>query len=312
MYQAINLREMAEAWRCHLDSEGKSPRTIRVYLQRLGEFIEWYEEDGDELGTKVLRRFVSFLRSRPKQPGNGWKTAPEGGLSPDAVRLYTVALKSFFRFLFEDGELEENPAARLPIPKVPDKLPRYVSRENLQRWFEPLIDSRSATDIRLYAMSILMLDSGLRVGELCRIRIEDVDLANHRVKVMGKGSRERFVPVQRKAAEAVLRYIYAVRDMHPTVTTDRLFINQSGTALTTGGVQRTFRAHSERTSVKVTPHMLRHTFATYGLRNGYNLFELQKALGHAHLELTQRYATVTFEDVAKRHETASPANSLAI
>lgn len=317
VYRALNLREAAEDWRLHLESEGRSPATVRVYLACVEEFTQWRAgrisdsvQGNGAVDAKELRRFVNHLRTRPKRPGYGYKSNPQGNLSPDAVRLYSVSLKSFFRFLWEEGELPENPAERLRIPSVPECLPRFVSEEDLTEWLRPLARSRLRLDVRLYAAGLLILDSGLRVGELCGIRMEDLDFPNHRIRVMGKGSRERFVPVQERALTAVRKYLYVVRELHPTVTTDNLFISQSGTALTPGGVQKHFRSHSRRVGIRVTPHMLRHTFATLGLRNGFNIFELQKALGHATLEQTRRYASVSFEDVSRKHETASPVNHL--
>lgn len=306
----FNLRDLALKWRQHLEAEGKAERTVSTYMARLGQFLDWYE--GHSLSLQDLLNYVSYLRTRKRFPGNLNRTVPDGGLSPESVRISVVALKSFCRWLHEEGHLPENVAARLKRPQVPKTLPRYASEEDLAFWLRPLLSSQRKADIKLYAISLLLLDSGLRIAELCGIRMEDVNLAEGWIRVLGKGRRERLVPVEQRAAEALRRYLALVREPHPLVTTDHLFISQSGTALTTNAVQKVFRSHGRRVGVHLTPHMLRHTMATHALRNGYNLFELQKALGHQDLAMTQRYAAVSFEDLQRRHRQASPANRLPL
>ena len=129
---------MVDDYLDYLASEGKSPRTLQTYKARLNEFLEWCDANPNNLQTPDLRRYLKYLRTRPKRPGFRHKTKPTGTLLPPALRGHVAALKGFFRFLVEEEYLPDNPAERLTFPKVPSTLPRAVTEEQVRMWLRPI------------------------------------------------------------------------------------------------------------------------------------------------------------------------------
>lgn len=307
-----NLDGLIDGFLLCLATEGRSPETVEAYEGRLEELKNWLQKhakDG-EITIHELRGFVRHLQTRKRKPGYRYTSNLDKNLSPATVRAYTVAIRSFFRWIYEDGYSETNLAARLKIPNVPKQVVAALTAAEIER-FISVIDKNDRRGYRAYAMVLLMLDCGIRVGELCRLRLSDVDLKIGRVKAKGKGAKERYVPIGLRTRRVLWRYVNKFRAERPWVWTDHFFVGDTGNPVTTNAVQHSFRYYSGKSGVKITPHMLRHTFATNWLRKKDPL-SLQRILGHAQLDMVNRYVHAVFEDLAEAHRVASPVDNMRL
>ena len=312
MFQVSKLGPARDDFLDYLASEGASLGTIREYSRRLDEFLRWDQFSPSDLQTRDLRRYVRYLQTRPKHRGHGYRSQPQGTLSPASVHGHVATLKRFFRFLAEDDYITENPAKSLPFPRLPSPLPKTVSQDEMNMWLRPIRKSNNR-HLRVYAVTLLLFDTGMRVSELCYLRMSDIEWEVGRLHVRGKGGKERWVPMAHRAKRALRRYISQVRDAIPAKSSSHVFLTETGRSMNPSAIQKQFRRWSKRTGVKITPHMLRHTFATQAHRRGMDLLVLQKALGHSDLEMVRHYAAVDDEDVRRAHSGgASPVESWSL
>jgi site-specific recombinase XerD len=204
------------------------------------------------------------------------------GAAPLTVRRKYACLSSFFGFLQDMGHAKHNPARRLPLPKVSQNLPVCLSPEQAQRLIE------AATRPWSKAMIVLLLSTGIRRSEAIGITLDDLDLDNRQLLVHGKGSKERVVPLNESAAEAIREYL-----SHRLSTGSRhLFVSREGNPLACRAVNRMVARAIRRAGLEghgITPHKLRHTFATHLIRNGVDVRTVQELLGHSDLETTAKY-----------------------
>lgn len=288
------MREHIEKFLKHLEVErGASEHTLRAYRKDLEMFMQSLPE-GDVLPEASDVR--SFLASEVSS-GHAKSTASR--------RL--AAVRSFFKYLHREGVVKKNPAKLVTSPKLPRTLPRFLSIDEafeLMDKPEP-IGFEAARD---KAILELAYSSGLRVSELVGLDVGDLDAKQAMVRVRGKGKKERMVPVGSKALEAVKSYM--VERMLKGVSEKALFLSIRGGRLSDRSVRRMVRKYSNMMAMsgKVTPHTLRHTFATHLLHGGADLRAIQEMLGHASLSTTQKY---THLDIAKLMEVYDKAHPLA-
>jgi site-specific recombinase XerD len=190
-------------------------------------------------------------------------------------------LSSFFSFLVDLGGLDTNPARRIPLPKPASRIPNAISEDDAQK----LIGA--AESPFEHAMLLLMLTAGLRRSEVGAIRLEDVNLENQALLVRGKGAKQRMVPLMPQTAQAIRDYL----SIRPESDQPYLFLSPQGRRLANDFLNRTLRRILARAGLgkRITPHMLRHTFATHLVRNGVDVRTVQELLGHADLETTANY-----------------------
>jgi len=202
-------------------------------------------------------------------------------------------LKVFFRFAQEEGYLETNVASRLKVPRAPKKIIQTFSEEQLRQL---LATARSSRDKAILG---LFIDTGIRVTELSSLHLGDVDLDRGRIRVKGKGAKERFVFFGNRCRRLLWRYINIER---PKVSSDRLFINCHGQPLKARGILEMMR--------RCGTHTLRHTFAKRFLLNGGDVFTLQQILGHSSLEMVRRYLSLRSQEVGTLYRPHSPLEQL--
>ena len=279
---------------------GASPETTRAYrsdLEQLGQFMrDQLHKDPlhiEHIGTRELQL---WMRDRSFEQDN----------KPASIARKVSAARSFLRFLMRRGHLKENPAQLLSTPKVNHALRNFLSVDDIFH----LLESHAPDDalgVRDMAMWELAYGAGLRVSELVGVDLLDLDLSHGWVKVLGKGNKERFVPMGSKAAGAIERYL-ARRLELISAPTDALFLNYLGGRLTTRSVHRLLKAHLLRAGLdpEVTPHGLRHSFATHLLDSGADLRGIQEMLGHASLQTTQRYTHVSLQTMLSAYDAAHP------
>ncbi|MGH9182652.1 MAG: tyrosine-type recombinase/integrase [Acidimicrobiales bacterium] len=287
-----------------LDGFGRSltsvaPSTARAYRQDLDAFVTWTERghvDGPEaVDRRILRRYLAYLGTRR--------------YARQTIARKASALRRYFGWLVRDGRLAADPTAGLSTPAGPGRLPRVLRAEELDVLLdEPpaAVDADpEAVRLRDDAVLELLYGSGLRVAELCGLRLGDVALDRRSVTVWGKGAKQRQVPVSIPAVEAVRGWLEGGRSGLVTEESppQALFLNRRGRQLGPRDVRRILE---RRAPTPTHPHALRHTFATHLLDGGANLRVVQELLGHADLATTQRYTHVSKERLRAVHEASHP------
>ncbi|HVW90491.1 MAG TPA: tyrosine recombinase [Gaiellaceae bacterium] len=259
----------------------RSPRTVDAYRRDLTGLAAYLGKPLAEATVEELERYAASLRAE--------------GLSAATIARRNAAARSFFRHLQLLGARGDNPAAAVPLPRRPKPLPKTLSPGEAER----LIDAAKGTqprDLRDHALVELLYGAGLRVSEAVGLDRSGVDLDDRLVRVIGKGGKERVVPIGRHAAEALRRYLSRGRPFLDRRHRAELFLNARGGPLTRGGaflILRKLAAKAGLEPERVHPHLLRHSFATHLLEGGADLRSVQEMLGHADLSTTELYTHVT-------------------
>lgn len=279
------------------DERNASPQTVRAYASDLARYLDWAERTGaDALGSdpRALRRYLAELDAAK--------------YSRRTIARRLSAVRSLYAYLNRDGVLSHNPAAVLSTPKLEARLPRLVPTEVLTA----LLDGPSTgtpSDLRDRAIIELFYATGARVSELVAIDLADLDRSQGQVRVTGKGDKQRIIPVYREAIARVDAYLRTGRPaFHPAPDQAALFLNRNGTRLTDGGVRRMLARHLTTLGFPptITPHTLRHTFATHLLEAGADLRSVQELLGHVALSTTQIYTHLGVQRLKRVHRDAHP------
>lgn len=282
----------------HLESErGLSVHTVRAYRSDLMRFLEWAERsalDPFDLTHKRLRLYLAELdRAR---------------YSRRTIARRLASIRAFFGFLLAQDVIESDPSTVLSTPKIPRRLPTVVSTDVLSQLLDAP-DPTTPTGLRDRAVLELLYATGMRVSELSGLDLGDIDLNQGQVRVMGKGSKERIIPVHSYSAARVRSY---VRDARPRLakapSPDALFLSSRGNRLAPDAVRRVVHSHMESTGARlgVTPHTLRHSFATALIERGADLRTVQELLGHVALSTTQIYTHVGKKRLREIHRDSHP------
>lgn len=258
-----------------------APRTVEAYRRDLDALAEWLGGPPSKVTTEELERYLAELRAH--------------GLSGATIARRVASLRSFFRHLVLIGAADANPAAELQLPRRARRLPRALSPSEAER----LIDAAAGATprhLRDRALVELLYGAGLRVSEAVGLEKGGVDLDRRLVRTVGKGGKERVVPVGREAVDALRRYLARGRPHLDRRHRPELFLNAQGGALTRAGaflILRKLAAKAGLEPERIHPHLLRHTFATHLLEGGADLRSVQEMLGHADLATTELYTHVT-------------------
>ena len=225
------------------------------------------------------------------------------------MRRKLSTLSSFFRFLCREGHLKTNVVKTVLAPKTENKLPSFLSIDEMFRLIDlPKGDSFLA--LRDRAMLELFYSTGIRVSELVSIKTEDLNQATQIVKVLGKGGKERLLPFGQKCSEALVKYIKArtKKLSSAKINTEFLFLNYRGKDISTRGVRKVIGKYVTTGNFpeKVSPHSIRHSFATHLLEGGADLRSIQELLGHASLSTTQKYTHLTIDKLVETYDRAHP------
>jgi integrase/recombinase XerD len=296
--------------------------------KKIEEFLTCLEvEKGYSENTRVaykndLSQFLTFLRRKAKPSIARWSEVQKDQLVAYIMHLKTereyasttvarkvAAIKSFFHFLVAEGLIQDDPTATLDSPRVKKYLPRAISQKDVEKLLEAASRQQSPRGLRDRAILELLYATGMRVSELVSLDVGWVDLASASVRVFGKGNKERIIPIYERAVEAVRAYLENGR-MQLLRSPDKkaLFLNQRGDRLTRQGLWLIVKGYVQEAGLKVpvTPHTLRHSFATHMLRGGADLRNVQELLGHANIATTQVYTQVTNERLREVYDEAHP------
>jgi site-specific recombinase XerD len=311
---SLALREAVQRYLDHALLEGLSPETRAWRDKKLTPLVAFLEEHGVVLVSDLtLEHARDYIRWRQRQtqryPDHPCRSPVEGALSPATIAGDAQAFKSLASWLQSEHYRPDNVFAGLKKPKVPKTLKRPFNADELERLIEA-IGTATAAAIRLLAMFLLCLDTGIRVSELVTAELTNFDPVKGELYVRGKGARDRRVPVGQTARRAILRY---VRDHRPPAANPKLdfvFLTAEGLPLSRDAVEKMFDRLEQKSGIKISPHMLRRTFAVRFLVNGGDAFSLAKILGHSSLEVTKIYVELANTEIQAKHARCSPVDGL--
>jgi integrase/recombinase XerD len=277
---------------------GLSGNTLEAYSRDLRRFVDHLEQKGITTPREVSKLDVrGFLPALKKE-----------GLSARTSARHLAALRSFFRFLLEEGFLQTNPAEEVDSPRRERSLPEILSMGDVSALLQAP-DRNTPLGLRDGAMIEMLYATGMRVSELVRVSVNQLNLEGGYVILFGKGAKERVVPLGREATDSLSSYLENVR---PNLLRGRdrgvLFVGRSGSALTRQGFWKSLKGYGLKAGIakRITPHLLRHSFASHLLERGADLRSVQMMLGHADISTTQIYTHVTGERLKKVHKRYHP------
>ena len=299
------MREQIEAFLQHLTVEkGFSPHTREAYRNDLSQLVEFLQKQGRAngwaaLGVEDLSRFLLSLQER--------------GYSRPSIARKVAATKSFFHYLAREGHIPADPSRDLLSPRAGRLLPHPLTQEEVERLLQA-VQGETPEALRDRAMLELLYATGLRVSELVALNVGQVNLSEGWVRCLGKGGKERLIPMHPQAVQAVQAYLQEGR---PGLLGRRdgrerekaLFLNRLGERLTRQGfwlILKAVAAKAGLSAKRVTPHTLRHSFATHLLMGGATLRQVQEFLGHASIASTQIYTHLTAQHIREQYEGAHP------
>ncbi len=254
--------------------KGLSQNTIDAYRRDLSDFAQGVE-DIHSIDRTTINSYVRTLRERK--------------LAPTSVIRKIASLRGFFKWATSVGVLEKNPAATLEQPKTPQRLPKVVSVKEIEEMLH-----NNLTPLE-HVMMELLYSCGLRVSELVNLKVNDIDLSSKYVRCFGKGSKERIIPIGDKAKETVKEYL-PTRELtlkKYNLNTKNLLIRENGSMVTRQEVYNFIHAQGKLIHKNISPHTLRHSFATHLLENGADLRVVQELLGHSDVSTTQLYTHIS-------------------
>ena len=282
--------EQLEAFLNYLLIEKKyAPKTIIAYRRDLTQFKQFLIDynggqtvDMHELSYRDARYYLAYLQERQ--------------LAKSTIGRKAASLKSFCKYLKLEGDLEDNPVDLLSSPRKSKVLPKVLTEVDLEEFFEGFYQKKDPVSLRDCALFELLYSSGLRVSEVVALNVQDVSDDAHILRIIGKGRKERIVPVGSKARQAIAQYLTDGRlKLNKKQLAKPLFLNHHGDRLTSRGVTYVLDQYFKQGALKakISPHVFRHSFATHLLDNGADLRVIQELLGHESLSTTQIYTQVS-------------------
>ncbi len=279
--------------------KGASAHTVAAYLRDLADFNDFIEREAspgkiENVEHLTVRRYLSQLQRR--------------GLSKTTMARKMSSLRCFYRFLLREEIIENNPLVLVSAPKEYKKLPKFVEYEDIQELFA--LPDNSPAGLRDRAILETLYGCGLRVSELCSLTIDRINFAQGNLKIMGKGNKERLVPLGRCAAASLEAYLARGRgELLKEQDIESVFLNQrNGHGLTDRAVRNIINKYVNRmaANLKISPHMLRHSYATHMLENGADIRIIQELLGHESLSTTQIYTHITKSHMQEVYKNSHP------
>lgn len=270
--------------------------TVSDYRNDIIEFMQYLEMEKfgtlEKFSNNAARYYLAYLNQKK--------------LRTRSVARKMSSLRSFYRFLVNERICEVNKFAELSSPKLEKVLPKFLYLEEIDKLFDS-IKTDTVLGKRDYALLEFMYGTGVRVSELCNIEIDDIDYVNRQVIVLGKGSKERYLPLHELIIEALEDYVSSARielqSRNKLDISNKLFLNHHGSELSPRGVRVILEkiVSNASESFHISPHMLRHSFASHLLNNGADLVTVQELLGHENLSTTQIYTHISKEQIKREY-----------
>jgi len=300
------MKELIEEFLKHLIVEkGFSKNTEEAYRNDLSQLIKFIEGEAsknsempawERFDRQAMLRYMLQLKDQ--------------GYASTTLARKIAATKSFFKFMTDEHKIQQNPTENIASLKVGRSLPKPISVTQARRLLEEAAKENTPEARRDKAMLELLYASGMRVSELVSLNVGDIDIAGGFVRCLGKGNKERMIPLYPRATQSIEQYLKEARPhiAGAKVTETALFLNVRGERLTRQGLWQILKSYAKtaRIEVDVTPHTLRHSFATHMLNGGADLRMVQELLGHANISTTQVYTHLTSEHVRRTYEKSHP------
>jgi len=303
---SMELSRLIQFYETFNRSEGKSYRTVDWYTEVLNLFLDWLKlkekpTNLGYIGEMEVREFILSLREKK------WRGKP---LSSQTLNNRVRALRAFFSWLAREDYTEDNLLAKLKPPKITEPIIEPLTIEEVERLFSK-ISQNTVLGARNAAILALLLDTGLRLLELITLKVQDVHLDQRYIKVLGKGAKERIVPLGASCHKTMLRYYYHFRVETAHAGVDAFFLTLDGYPLTDKAVKSLMTRLAKTAGVpRLHPHLLRHTYATSFLLNGGDVFLLKQNLGHSTLAMVERYRHIASRQAAVLSQTFSPLDRM--
>jgi len=287
---------------CLKVEKGFSTNTLAAYKNDLEQLAHFATEEANKsgaipswetFGRQGLLRYLLDLKER--------------NYAPSTIARKVAALRSFFSFLKSEGAVKNNPLDNIDSPRAGRSLPRPISISEVRRLLEQPIKQSRPEAKRDEAILQLLYASGMRVSELVSLNLENIDVDEGSVRCLGKGQKERIIPIHQRASQAVREYMEESRPRLANRTETALFVNARGERLTRQGLWQILKEYALAAGLKgITPHTLRHSFATHMLNGGADLRSVQELLGHANISTTQVYTHLTTDHIRRTYEESHP------
>lgn len=290
-----NLKELIEEFlRYLLIDKGYSSNTIESYKRDLLTFLEFIKNKNiNDITSNDLKEYIKHLSNKK--------------LNEKTISRHISCLKSFYKFLVIENKIKDNISEVLFIPKIKKSLPNTLTEEDVFKLLD--IELTDNYSYRNKAMIELMYATGLRVSELVKLKLQDIDLAEEIVRIFGKGSKERVVPIGEIATESLKEYITKHRPlMLKKYNSEYLFLNNHGNNMTRQGFFKIIKGIAKEKEIKneISPHTIRHSFASHLLKYGADLRTIQELLGHSDISTTQIYTHITNEELKQNYKDFHP------
>jgi integrase/recombinase XerD len=290
-----------QGYLAHVEVErGLSPHTVQAYRRDLERYLAWCAERGIEAVDHVTENDIADFAA----------SLPAAGLRPSSAARSVVSVRAFHRFVAREGMSAADPALHVRPPAVPQRLPKALPYEHVTAIIAQAGDPATPEGIRDRALLELLYGTGARISEAVGLDVDDVDLEALTVLVTGKGSKQRLLPLGGFAAEAIDAYLVRGRPVFAVrgAGTPKLFLNSLGRPVSRQSAYAILRAAAERADVpgRVSPHSLRHSFATHLLQNGADVRVVQELLGHASVTTTQIYTQVSVDTLRQIYAESHP------
>ncbi|AIO18464.1 Tyrosine recombinase XerC [Candidatus Izimaplasma bacterium HR1] len=290
--------EVLERFKNYIESEKRySDYTSISYFDDIHNLINFLDKEqfGDILtvSPRIARFYTATLHEN---------------YSPKSIARKISSVRSLYNFLVREDVLEENPFLDIELPKQEKRLPKFIYPEEIESIFKS-IDTSSVLGTRNYLILEFLYGTGVRVSELCNVKLNDIDYFQNLCLIHGKGSKDRYVPLHNRLINEISDYVITTRkDLLKTKENKYLFLNHHGDNITPRGIRMVINKVMLESgeSLKISPHTLRHTFATHLLNNGADLRSIQELLGHSHLSSTQIYTKVSKEKLKESYMQAHP------
>lgn len=282
-------------------SKGLSQNTITSYISDLKEYVDFLQKNYSikqpkQITKEHIRNFIARLKRKEE--------------AASSISRKISAIRSFHRFLLQEKEVDENIASLIHLPKKEKKLPTVLSIDEVENLISQTTGEKPL-DLRNKAMLELLYGSGLRVSELLNLNLSDLHVNTGFIDVIGKGNKERIVPLGEEGAYALKKYIEASRPQLKNVSEDALFVNTRGNKLSRVGVYKIIKNLALKAGIikDISPHTLRHSFASHLLENGVDLRFVQELLGHEDVSTTQIYTHINKKQLKEVYDKYHPRSN---
>jgi integrase/recombinase XerD len=311
------IQDLLHDYRLSLKALGRSDKTLSSYFDVLFKYFPFLQSHGlikplNELGRRDLNAYLLHLQTCVPWPNRTMNRVDHNTLSPFTIQDHVRTIKACWGWALREGYIDKNPLEKFPLPKVPKTILKIITPEIFAQLLA-LIDRATPIGAQRYCILLALYDGGERISEILGSLTENVDFNLGFIRVLGKGNKERDVPLSRLTIREIRHYAREFRPKICQVDSPYLFPREDGTPVSINCIQQFMRRLAKQSGIaglKLHPHLLRHTFGTQFIVNGGNVFYLKDIMGHSVLTTTLKYTHLQSEDLRREHAKFSPVGNL--